>query len=157
MFSMIKKANLAQWSCTRLGPARARAARYVRGITATNTPCRSRDFLLENYCHSAKCAVQGDLILNSPTCSSFNQFRDPQARDAVRTSSPRTLAPTTSSGILENYHYRQMVSNTEQDRSVRDGNNLRFASGFFAGKPRRKITSQLIPQNKKTPSGAENP
>ena len=47
------------------------------------TPCAAADSLLEAVAEAAKNATSGDVVLLSPACSSWDQFRNHQHRGEV--------------------------------------------------------------------------
>jgi UDP-N-acetylmuramoylalanine--D-glutamate ligase len=55
----------------------------IRASWGLFTPCTLKDSLLEAVSEAAKKAVSGDIILLSPACSSFDQFRNYQHRGEV--------------------------------------------------------------------------
>jgi len=56
------------------------AAEKIRAAWSLFTPCTPVRSLLEAVAEAAKCASVGDVILLSPACSSFDQFRNYQQR-----------------------------------------------------------------------------
>jgi len=56
------------------------AAEKIRAAWSLFTPCTVSDSLLEAVIEAARRAVSGDVVLLSPACSSFDQFRDYQER-----------------------------------------------------------------------------
>jgi UDP-N-acetylmuramoylalanine--D-glutamate ligase len=56
------------------------AAEKIRAAWSLFTPCTVFDSLLEAVTEAAKSAVSGDVVLLSPACSSFDQFRNYQER-----------------------------------------------------------------------------
>jgi UDP-N-acetylmuramoylalanine--D-glutamate ligase len=55
----------------------------IRAAWSLFTPCTLVDSLLEAVAEAARCAVAGDVVLLSPACSSFDQFRNYQHRGDV--------------------------------------------------------------------------
>ena len=68
----VKRALLLGESCTRMPPAES-----------VFTPCTAADSLLEAVAEAAKNATSGDVVLLSPACSSWDQFRNHQHRGEV--------------------------------------------------------------------------
>jgi UDP-N-acetylmuramoylalanine--D-glutamate ligase len=56
------------------------SAEKIRAAWSLFTPCTVADSLLEAVIEAARRAVSGDVVLLSPACSSFDQFRDYQER-----------------------------------------------------------------------------
>jgi hypothetical protein len=98
--------------------------------------------LIEKICLAAKNALSGDVILLSPACSSFDQFRENQGTEKVYSDAAKALAPTISGGTKKNHHNMQPVAKREHFETASREKNLRLAPGFFEEKPRRKITTQ---------------
>ena len=59
------------------------AAEQIRAAWSLFTPCTALASLLEAVEEAAKQAAPGDVVLLSPACSSFDQFRDYQQRGEV--------------------------------------------------------------------------
>jgi UDP-N-acetylmuramoylalanine--D-glutamate ligase len=55
----------------------------IRAAWSLFTPCTLADSLLEAVAEAARCAAPGDVVLLSPACSSFDQFRNYQHRGDV--------------------------------------------------------------------------
>jgi len=55
----------------------------IRAAWSLFTPCTAVDSLLEAVAEAARSAVAGDVVLLSPACSSFDQFRNYQHRGEV--------------------------------------------------------------------------
>ena len=55
----------------------------IRAAWSLFTPCTAVDSLLEAIAEAARSAVAGDVVLLSPACSSFDQFRNYQHRGEV--------------------------------------------------------------------------
>jgi hypothetical protein len=100
--------------------------------------------------------LSGDVILFSPACSSFDQFRKNQGMEEVSRRAANVLAPTIGGRKSETYHNMQPVDKRRQSGINDSKRNLRLAPGFFEEKPRRKITTQNIPQHERTPTRANN-
>lgn len=71
----------------------------LRGAWSLFTPCTVTDSLIEAVHEAARNAVSGDVVLLSPACSSFDQFRNYQNRgetfcEAVKSISRGALAST---------------------------------------------------------------
>jgi len=56
------------------------SAEKIRAAWSLFTPCTVSDSLLEAVIEAARRAASGDVVLLSPACSSFDQFRDYQER-----------------------------------------------------------------------------
>ncbi len=69
------------------------AREKIRAAWSLFTPCTVADSLLEAVKIAAKNAVSGDVILLSPACSSFDQFRNFQRRGEVFREAVNALAP----------------------------------------------------------------
>ena len=76
-----------------LGEAREK----LRAAWGLFTPCAPVDSLLEAVTVAARNAVSGDVILLSPACSSFDQFRNYQHRGEVFREAVRKLAASAGS------------------------------------------------------------
>ena len=59
------------------------AREKIRAAWGLFTPCTLADSLLEAVAEAAKQATTGDVVLLSPACSSFDQFRNYQHRGEV--------------------------------------------------------------------------
>jgi UDP-N-acetylmuramoylalanine--D-glutamate ligase len=59
------------------------AAEQIRAAWSLFTPCTALGSLLEAVAEAAKQAAPGDVVLLSPACSSFDQFRDYQQRGEI--------------------------------------------------------------------------
>jgi UDP-N-acetylmuramoylalanine--D-glutamate ligase len=67
------------------------AAESLRAAWSLFTPCATAGSLLEAVSGAAKNAAPGDVVLLSPACSSFDQFRDYQHRGEVFCEAVRSL------------------------------------------------------------------
>jgi len=56
------------------------ASEKIRAAWSLFTPCKVFDSLIEAVTEAAKHASSGDVVLFSPACSSFDQFRNYQER-----------------------------------------------------------------------------
>jgi hypothetical protein len=106
------------------------------------TPCAEGGSLLKISHLAAKNALPGDVILFSPACSSFDQYRKNQGGEKVCLRGAKTLAPTMGGRNTEIHHNMQAVAKTRLVGTPAGKINLRLAPGFFEEKPRRKITTQ---------------
>jgi UDP-N-acetylmuramoylalanine--D-glutamate ligase len=59
------------------------ASEKIRAAWSLFTPCKVVDNLLEAVTEAARNAASGDVVLLSPACSSFDQFRDYQERGEI--------------------------------------------------------------------------
>ena len=59
------------------------ASERIRAAWSLFTPCAVADSLLEAVAEAAKNATSGDVVLLSPACSSWDQFRNHQHRGEV--------------------------------------------------------------------------
>ena len=75
------------------------AREKIRAAWSLFTPCTVADSLLEAVKIAAKNAVPGDVILLSPACSSFDQFRNFQHRGEVFREAVNALAPAANQTI----------------------------------------------------------
>lgn len=81
------------------------AREKIRAAWSLFTPCTLVDSLLKAVQLAAESAVAGDIILLSPACSSFDQFRNFQHRGEVYRDAVRGLArPTESGGELSDHN-----------------------------------------------------
>lgn len=71
----------------------------LRAAWSLFTPCAFVDSLLEAIHEAAKIAVPGDVVLLSPACSSFDQFRNYQHRGEVFREAVEGLAQTTGGSV----------------------------------------------------------
>jgi UDP-N-acetylmuramoylalanine--D-glutamate ligase len=86
------------------------AREKIRAAWSLFTPCTVEVSLLEAIKLAVKNAVPGDVILLSPACSSFDQFRNYQERGEVFRRAVNVLATATRGGIAENHHNMQAVN-----------------------------------------------
>jgi UDP-N-acetylmuramoylalanine--D-glutamate ligase len=68
----------------------------IRAAWGLFTPCRTMDSLLEAVHEAARLAVPGDVVLLSPACSSFDQFRNYQHRGEVYRHAVKLWADSTN-------------------------------------------------------------
>lgn len=81
------------------------AREKIRAAWSLFTPCTLVDSLLNAVPLAAESAVTGDIILLSPACSSFDQFRNYQHRGEVFRDAVQGLArPTESGGERPNHN-----------------------------------------------------
>jgi len=73
-------------------------AENLRAAWGLFTPCTPVGSLLEAVAEAARHASKGDVILLSPACSSFDQFRDYQHRGEVFCQAAKTICGGASSG-----------------------------------------------------------
>jgi UDP-N-acetylmuramoylalanine--D-glutamate ligase len=78
------------------------AREKIRAAWSLFTPCTVAGSLLEALAAAGKSAVSGDVILLSPACSSFDQFRNYQHRGEVFRQAVLDLATSTRSGSAQN-------------------------------------------------------
>ena len=83
------------------------AGTKIHSAWALFTPCTVVGTLLEAITTAAKNAVSGDVILLSPACSSFDQFRNYQHRGEVFRDAAHALAATIGGGNGEGHHHKQ--------------------------------------------------
>jgi UDP-N-acetylmuramoylalanine--D-glutamate ligase len=83
------------------------AREKIRAAWSLFTPCTALGSLLEAIQSAAKNAVPGDVILFSPACSSFDQFRNYQHRGEVFRDAVKALAYATCGGNAANNPNRQ--------------------------------------------------
>jgi len=74
----------------------------LRAAWSLFTPCTLVDSLLEAVTEAARNAVAGDVVLLSPACSSFDQFRNYQHRGDVFRQAVNDLESTAAGGPAEN-------------------------------------------------------
>jgi UDP-N-acetylmuramoylalanine--D-glutamate ligase len=83
------------------------AGKKILSAWALFTPCAVTGTLLEAITTAAKNAVPGDVILLSPACSSFDQFRNYQHRGEVFRDAARALAATMGGGNGNGHHNKR--------------------------------------------------
>ncbi len=86
------------------------AREKIRAAWSLFTPCTASGSLLEAIQSAAKNAVPGDVILFSPACSSFDQFRNYQHRGEVFRDAVKALAYATGGGGAANDPNKQARS-----------------------------------------------
>jgi UDP-N-acetylmuramoylalanine--D-glutamate ligase len=86
------------------------AREKIRAAWSLFTPCVLSDSLLEAVSLAAKNAVPGDVILLSPACSSFDQFRNYQHRGEVFRQAVNGLAATIRGGSGDEHPNRQTAT-----------------------------------------------
>jgi UDP-N-acetylmuramoylalanine--D-glutamate ligase len=74
----------------------------LRAAWSHFTPCTLVDSLLEAVTEAARNAVAGDVVLLSPACSSFDQFRNYQHRGEVFRQAVQSLETAAPSGSAVN-------------------------------------------------------
>ena len=74
------------------------AREKIRAAWSLFTPCTLGDSLLKAVSDATKLAAAGDIILLSPACSSFDQFRGYQHRGEVYRRAVADLVRTTGGG-----------------------------------------------------------
>lgn len=82
----------------------------IRAAWSLFTPCTAVGSLLEAIELAAKNAVPGDVILLSPACSSFDQFRNYHHRGEVFRDAVNALATATGSGVSAGHPNMQPVN-----------------------------------------------
>jgi hypothetical protein len=147
----IIKSRLKQPEAEEYGSVRSDELRNEsRSFRDVFTPCPVTGSLIEKSCLAAKNALSGYVILFSPACSSFDQFRENQGVEEVCPRTAKSLAPTICGGKISAYHNMQPVDKRRQNAMSGCEKNLRLAPGFFEEKPRRKITTLNIPHHERT-------
>ncbi|MDB6064339.1 MAG: UDP-N-acetylmuramoylalanine--D-glutamate ligase [Pedosphaera sp.] len=86
------------------------AREKIRAAWSLFTPCTVEVSLLEAVQIAVKNAVPGDVILLSPACSSFDQFRNYQERGEVFRRAVNALATATGGGIADSHPNMQTVN-----------------------------------------------
>ncbi|MBA4149651.1 MAG: UDP-N-acetylmuramoyl-L-alanine--D-glutamate ligase [Verrucomicrobia bacterium] len=76
----------------------------LRGAWSLFTPCTLSDSLLEAVSQATAGAVEGDTIIFSPACSSFDQFRNDQHRGEVFREAVKGLMSTSNGAGAGNKH-----------------------------------------------------
>jgi UDP-N-acetylmuramoylalanine--D-glutamate ligase len=74
------------------------AAEKIRAAWSLFTPCTPVRSLLEAVSEAAKCASAGDVVLLSPACSSFDQFRNYQQRGESFCTAVKSISGGVSGG-----------------------------------------------------------
>ncbi|MDB6018910.1 MAG: UDP-N-acetylmuramoylalanine--D-glutamate ligase [Pedosphaera sp.] len=97
------------------------AREKIRAAWSLFTPCTAVSSLLEAVSVAAKNAVSGDVILFSPACSSFDQFRNYQHRGEVFRQAVNELTTPTRSGSVES-HPNAPAVNTDKLQSIETKN-----------------------------------
>ena len=67
------------------------ASEHIRAAWSLFTPCTTAHSLLEAVAEAAKAAASGDVVLLSPACSTFDQFRNYQQRGEVFCSAVKSI------------------------------------------------------------------
>lgn len=80
------------------------AREKIRAAWSLFTPCTLAESLLEAVSEAAKVAAPGEVVLLSPACSSFDQFRGYQHRGEVYRDAVAELARTANCGGRESSH-----------------------------------------------------
>ncbi len=86
------------------------AREKIRAAWSLFTPCTLMGSLLEAVLFAAKNAVSGDVILLSPACSSFDQFRNYQQRGEVFRQAVNGLANAAGGGSDADGHNQQTAN-----------------------------------------------
>ena len=116
------------------GAARERICTWRRRFT----PCAVKYSLLEEVNNVTRNAVPGDVLLLSPACSSFDQFRNYQHRSDV-------FRQTDTEGGNVNH----IPLYVEKTKPTMVQNNFLLCFGFFEEKPRRNSTVNNQPPQRK--------
>jgi len=92
--------DLGPWLAQRVKQAilLGEAREKLRAAWSLFTPCTLADSLLEAVNEAVKNAAQGDIVLLSPACSSFDLFRDYRHRGEVFRQAVEQIQRTTNSG-----------------------------------------------------------
>ena len=137
------------------GFCRVRLVRKIYPALNAFTPCSNGVSLLEKNDLSAKCAAFGDVILLSPACSSFNQFRNPKSAEEVSSSALNDLADAMGCGFGCGHHNRQTGDQSPFGRNGKNENNFsNLLRGFLRKNP--GAINPTIPQPERTLYGAIN-
>jgi len=67
------------------------ASEHIRAAWSLFTPCTTAHSLLEAVAEAAKAAASGDVVLLSPACSTFDEFRNYQQRGEVFCSAVKSI------------------------------------------------------------------
>jgi UDP-N-acetylmuramoylalanine--D-glutamate ligase len=67
------------------------ASERIRAAWSLFTPCTTANSLLEAVAEAARSAASGDVVLLSPACSSFDQFRNYQQRGEIFCSAVKSI------------------------------------------------------------------
>jgi len=67
------------------------ASEHIRAAWSLFTPCTTSHSLLEAVAEAAKAAASGDVVLLSPACSTFDEFRNYQQRGEVFCSAVKSI------------------------------------------------------------------
>ena len=68
-----------------------KAGEHIRAAWSLFTPCTTAHSLLEAVAEAAKAAASGDVVLLSPACSTFDEFRNYQQRGEVFCSAVKSI------------------------------------------------------------------
>lgn len=135
-----------------LGEAREK----LRAAWGLFTSCALVSSLLEAVTIAAKNAAPGDVILLSPACSSFDQFRNYQHRGEVFREAVHALAAPTGSGRPCGNHNRYAAPKVQMN--LTHAKNLQISRrGFLRENPGVKKPNEPAPQQikyERTPTGA---
>src|SRR5262245_45879221 len=88
----------------------------LRAAWGLFTPCRLVDSLLEAVTEAARNAVPGDVVLLSPACSSFDQFRNYQHRGEVFRQAVKDLELTARRSAIEGH--RKATTETRRTHAL---------------------------------------
>jgi UDP-N-acetylmuramoylalanine--D-glutamate ligase len=88
----------------------------LRAAWSLFTPCTLVDSLLEAVTEAARNAVAGDVVLLSPACSSFDQFRNYQHRGEVFRQAVKDLESAAVGGAVENH--RKGITETRRTHAL---------------------------------------
>ncbi len=103
----------------------------IRAAWSLFTPCALVDSLLEAVADAARNAVPGDVVLLSPACSSFDQFKNYQHRGEIFRQAVMRLqaTPGGSASCLSEQRAAGTLKHNEQTR---------FATGLVEEIPMRR-------------------
>jgi UDP-N-acetylmuramoylalanine--D-glutamate ligase len=74
------------------------ASEKIRAAWSLFTPCKVLNSLLEAVAEAARNATSGDVVLFSPACSSFDQFRNYQHRGEMFCEAVKSISRGGASG-----------------------------------------------------------
>ena len=121
------------------------------------TPCRGSSSLLEKINLTAHVAVFGDVILLSPACSSFNQFRVQESGEELFQDALNPLADAIGGRHFAASPNRLMVGNNCPVKKFAAKNYFStLCRGFLRKNPGAKQPNQT-PSHERTLSSANNP
>ena len=113
----------------------------IRAAWSLFTACTPLATLLEAVSEAAQNAVSGDVVLLSPACSSFDQFRNYQHRGEVFRQAVRELGQG-HAGRQANRPNAERGAEAPAAEPKHEKNE--FAPGFVEGESRRETTESLL-------------